>query len=73
MGVAKFVPPIALHEGCVVRVLEQLAPDHGLEHHEVRGDWLVPSRDQPVDDPWASLGRDYEIRPAVKIERLILA
>ena len=56
MQVTELVPEVPLNEGGVVRVGEQFAPDHGLEHQQVRRDRLVPARQHAVDGAHAAFG-----------------
>ncbi len=61
--IAELVPPVAGFQGSNVRVGDDIVTCDGVEHAEMGGVRLVPSCDQTVDDVYAVLRCDHEVRP----------
>jgi len=55
------VPPVAGFESGGVGVCNDTVACDGVEHCEVGGVGLVPSRDQTIDDVHAAVWRDHEV------------
>ena len=64
MDVAEFVPQVTFLQGGSVRPFEEGPTGHGLEHGQVGGFWLVPSRQQAVDRTHDPIGCDHGFGPS---------
>lgn len=63
MNVPELVPQVTLLQRNRIGALEEFSPGDRFEHGEVRRLRFVPTREQPVDGPDASIGGDDEVGP----------